>query len=164
MTDTSSTAAVADTWSQLALRLWFPWAYSLAPQDLWQSINPGWSFGNFIVNQQNSAAPDTERAILSTDSYGRQLGKLLDAVYSLIPPESKGPNPKPNPEKAFEEIAALWNRVEVFKTEHAATRIQQLGRDLKSLKSADQERYQEAVRALRELVAELSAADATASR
>ena len=37
-----------------------------APQNLNQPINPGWSFGNFIVNEQNSTAPDSERDIVAT--------------------------------------------------------------------------------------------------
>ena len=56
---------------------------ALAPQKLWQSINSGWSFGNIIVNENNSSAPQTEQAIVAQESYGRQIGKLLDAVDTL---------------------------------------------------------------------------------
>ena len=78
MTDASSITAAADQW----MRLWLPWI-SLAPQELSQSINPGWILGSVVVNQRNSSAPATEQAILAEESYGRQIGKLLEAVYEL---------------------------------------------------------------------------------
>ena len=50
-----------------------------------QPINPGWTFGNLIsVTEQNSTSPDTERDIVAAHSYGRQLGRLMDAVAGLI--------------------------------------------------------------------------------
>src|SRR5918993_3209381 len=79
MTDTSSSARATELWA----RLCFPWAW-LAPSQLSQPINPGWSFGNLIVNESNSSAPSTELAIVAEESYGRQMGKLLDAS---LPPE-----------------------------------------------------------------------------
>jgi hypothetical protein len=62
--------------------MWLQWAW-VAPQQLSQPINPGWSFGNIIVNDHNSSAPSTEQAIIAEESYGRQIGKLPDAVYDL---------------------------------------------------------------------------------
>ena len=59
-------------------------AWRLAPDNLTQSINSGWTFGNIIVNSGNSTAPDTERALVNEVSYGRQIGILLDAVEHLI--------------------------------------------------------------------------------
>src|SRR4029078_5177400 len=51
MTDASFDSA-AELWA----RLCFPWAW-LVPSRLSQPINPGWSFGNVIVNERNSSAP-----------------------------------------------------------------------------------------------------------
>jgi hypothetical protein len=101
MTDASSTREAADLWA----RLWFPWA-SLAPQELSQPINPGWTFGNVVVNERNSSAPETELAILAEESYGRQIGKLLEAVYELIKEKPGANNP------AFQDITALRDKVE----------------------------------------------------
>src|SRR5260370_41076569 len=56
-----------------------------APQNVAQSILPGWVFGSVInVTEQNSSAPDTEREIVATHSYGRQLGRVIDALAVLI--------------------------------------------------------------------------------
>lgn len=42
-------------------------------------------FGNVItVTEANSTSPETEREILTKESYGRQLGRMMDAVAALI--------------------------------------------------------------------------------
>jgi hypothetical protein len=66
------------------------------------SVNPGWTFGNLIVNDQNSSAPDTEQDIVAADSYGRQLGRVIDALVELI---EERPNWKQQP--ALKELVAL---------------------------------------------------------
>jgi hypothetical protein len=146
MTDASSTREAADLWT----RLWFPWA-SLAPQELSQPINPGWTFGNVVVNERNSSAPETELAIVAEESYGRQIGKLLEAVYELIK-EKPGDN---NP--AFQDITALRDKVERLKREAATTRIDQLRRDLELLKASDKGAFEKKIEALRALLPEAGA-------
>jgi outer membrane murein-binding lipoprotein Lpp len=133
---------------------WRPWtSASLAPQKLWQSINPGWSFGTVTINEQNSSSPQTEQAILAEESYGRQIGKLLDAVSDLARTQ---PDAKKN--KAYAEIAALKSKVDRIKHDAAANRIDQLRRDLELLRTsgqpADREAYRQSIRALRALVLE----------
>jgi hypothetical protein len=59
-------------------------AWSLAPDLLVQPVNPGWMFGNIIVNAQNSADPAVEQEIVEQVSYGRQLGRILEAVEVLV--------------------------------------------------------------------------------
>ncbi len=142
MTDATLTSGAADLW----MRLWFPWA-SLAPQELSQPINPGWTFGNVIVNQRNSSAPETEQAILAEESYGRQIGKLLEAVYALSKEK-----PGSDGNRAFQDIEALRNKVERLKCEAAATRIDQLRRDLELLKATDKAAFETKVEALRSLL------------
>jgi len=61
-----------------------------APQALNQPINPGWSFGNITVNNVNSSAPDVERDVVSRHSYGRQIGRLMDAVAALADEVTEG--------------------------------------------------------------------------
>ena len=64
---------------------------SLAPDRLWQAINP-WSFYNqgaqiglVNVNLGQTPRPDIEQAILDdVGSYGRQLGRIGDALEVLI--------------------------------------------------------------------------------
>ena len=143
MTDASSPAAAAELWS----RLMFPWI-SMAPRSLAQPINPGWTFGNVVVNAQNSSAPQTEQAILAEESYGRQIGKLLDAVCALIETRPGGGADV----AAFEDIQALKAKVERIKREAAAQRIDQLRRDLELLKSSDRTAFETAAAALRALL------------
>ncbi|MGF7150763.1 hypothetical protein FHS96_004424 [Sphingomonas zeicaulis] len=132
-----------------------PWAeLALAPQKLWQSINQGWSFGNIIVNEQNSSAPQTEQAILARESYGRQIGKLLDAVDALValqPDCGAGT-------KAFTEVKDLKQRIDRVKADLAVQRISQLRSDLDRLRRSedpeDQEAYAAALNALRAMLAD----------
>jgi hypothetical protein len=142
MTDASSFARATELWA----RLWSPWTW-VAPQQLSQPIDPGWSFGNVIVNEHNSSAPSTEQSIVAEESYGRQIGKLLDAVYDLC---QQRPDAVTNP--AFQDIAKLRDRVERMKRDAAAERVDQLQRDLELLKATDQQAFEEKVKALRSLV------------
>src|SRR5512145_2677242 len=77
------TDAPSPLWSWWPLWGGWPWrsfaqpvaAPSVAPDSLTQPILPGWTFGNVItVTERNSSAPETERAIVAEESYGRQLG------------------------------------------------------------------------------------------
>ena len=55
------------------------------PDELSQSILPGWSFGpSLTINEANSSSPRTEAAIVETHSYGRQFGQLADALEAVI--------------------------------------------------------------------------------
>jgi hypothetical protein len=68
-----------------------PFQVSLAPERLWQAINP-WSFyqqgaqiGLFNINFGQTPRPDVEQAILEkVGSYGRQLGRIGDALEVLL--------------------------------------------------------------------------------
>ena len=68
-----------------------PFQLSLAPDQLWQAINPwtfnqqGASFGVVNINIGQTPAPDMEQAILEdVGSYGRQLGRIGDALEVLL--------------------------------------------------------------------------------
>lgn len=68
-----------------------PFRFQLAPESLWQAINPWtWnvetgSVGLINVNIGATRYPETERAILEeVGSYGRQLGHMGDALEVLI--------------------------------------------------------------------------------
>jgi hypothetical protein len=126
----------------------FPWLWPQTPTSFEQPILPGWSFGNVVVNQQNSSAPATELDIVARQSYGRQIGKLVDAVAALI--AERGPKQQP---KALAELVALRERVEQIKTDSAKHHLEQLRRDLARLKDADPAAYATEVAALRPLLA-----------
>jgi hypothetical protein len=141
-------SSVPDFWDNM-WRLWVPNAF--APQELLQPINPGWSFGNVTINAENSSAPQTEQAILAQESYGRQIGKLLDAVAELVKLQ---PDRSSNP--AYSEIAKLKTKIDRLKEEAAVHRIEQLRRDLDMLRTsaAPQSRasYRQSIAALRALL------------
>ena len=108
-----------------------PW-FGVAPQSLTQPINPGWSFGNVIVNSVNSSAPDVEREVVSRHSYGRQIGRLMDAVEALS--EAVPGVGKDERIKEFRELAA---EVEQIKKEAAPRRLEQIQREVEWLKHND---------------------------
>lgn len=68
-----------------------PFQFSLAPEKLWQAINP-WNFiaegsqvGLFNISIGATRHPDVERTVLEeVASYGRQLGHIGDALEVLI--------------------------------------------------------------------------------
>jgi hypothetical protein len=65
--------------------------FSLAPDQLWQAINP-WSFYNqgaqlgFVnINLGQTPHPEIEQKLLDeVGSYGRQLGRIGDALEVLV--------------------------------------------------------------------------------
>jgi hypothetical protein len=65
--------------------------FSLAPEKLWQAINP-WSFYNqgaqlglVNINLGQTPHPEIEQKVLDeVGSYGRQLGRIGDALEVLI--------------------------------------------------------------------------------
>ena len=65
--------------------------FSLAPEQLWQAINPltfyqqGSQIGFININAGATPRPDIEQAILDeVGSYGRQIGRIGDALEVLL--------------------------------------------------------------------------------
>jgi hypothetical protein len=68
-----------------------PFQISLAPDQLWQAINPmtfnqqGAQFGSINIDLGNTAESDLERKILDkVGSYGRQIGRIGDALEVIL--------------------------------------------------------------------------------
>jgi hypothetical protein len=68
-----------------------PFQISLAPDQLWQAINPitayqqGAQFGLINIDLGGAGNSDLERKILKTvGSYGRQLGRIGDALEVIL--------------------------------------------------------------------------------
>jgi hypothetical protein len=68
-----------------------PFQISLAPDQLWQAINPmtfnqqGAQFGFINIDLGNTAESDLERKILDkVGSYGRQIGRIGDALEVIL--------------------------------------------------------------------------------
>ncbi|HEU5293584.1 MAG TPA: hypothetical protein VFU71_02230 [Burkholderiaceae bacterium] len=123
-------------WADAALAPWrmllqATQAIAWAPHNLMQPINPGWTFGNLIqVTEQNSSAPDTESRIVSRHSYGRQIGRLMDAVDLLL--ERADDDARHDPRAR--DFEALQRDVQAIKRAQAAVRLRRLRDELVELR------------------------------
>ncbi len=107
-------------------------SFNFAPERLWQPINPGWNFGNVIINGSNSSAPELEQAIVSRHSYGRQIGRLVDAVKVLV---DKVPGAKTD--QGVKDFLKLVNELRDIREESRHDRLARLRDQLSTLKDED---------------------------
>jgi hypothetical protein len=123
------------TWMMDALR---SSANSLATQSLVQPILPGWTFGNLInVTEANSSSPETERDIVAKESYGRQLGRVIDALEVLIQER-----PKEAPASAaLDDLLSLSQKINDIKAQSLASRVKRLEADLARLRKESPDEY-----------------------
>jgi len=124
--------------SDLSFTNWFPWL----PASVDERFNNGWTFGNVYVTQANSASPETEREIVGRFSYGRQLGRLTDAVVALAEASGLDGDPKVQP---LVEMAA---QIDATKREAKRRRSAQLLDELKALKRDDPQAWAALVNAV----------------
>jgi hypothetical protein len=118
-----------------------------APRHLVQPILPGWVFGSMTnITEQNSSAPDTEREIVAAQSYGRQLGRVLDALAILIADLPKAKQDA----RAFEELSEIRREIDRIKVQAAARRLDRIAADLATLKETKPEEYERLAATLRE--------------
>lgn len=115
-----------------------------------QPINPGWTSGNVYLTEQNSTAPDTERDIVAVESYGRQLGRVIDALAALI---NERPNSMPQ-STALNELTTLHDKIEGIKLQSAARRLDRIAADLSALKNSNDPEYLRLAEKLREALAD----------
>jgi hypothetical protein len=108
---------------------WTPWSWF---SEFVQPINPGWTFGNLTINEQNSSAPDTERDIVAVDSYGRQLGHIIDALAILIKGQSDWTR-----QPAFQQLITMRAKIEQIKAGAAARRLDRIAADILELRNKD---------------------------
>ncbi len=122
------------------MSMWSSW-FGLAPNSLTQSILPDWSF--MTINENNSSAPGTEQKIVSQDSYGRQIGRMMDVLEVLV---AREPSLKDNDAvKAFEDLRA---RVDTAKKEAEKARQDRLVEDLLALKRKDEAQFKAVIQAV----------------
>ena len=137
--------AALQAWADVALSPWrlllqATQALALAPQTLTQPINPGWTFGNLIqVTEQNSSAPDTESQIVSRHSYGRQIGRLMDAVDLLL---ERADDAARNDVRA-RAFEALQGDVQAIKRAQAVARLRRLRDELVELRREHPDAWRE---------------------
>ena len=140
MAETARDSTSGDLFSWL--RAWQTVLFA-APQQLNQPILPGWSL--ISVNESNSSEPDTEARIVARDSYGRQLGYVIDALSALI---AERPAHLPAVD-AFERLNELKNRIDATKKEAAIARINRFRNDLLLLEEKDYDEYERQIASLK---------------
>ena len=113
--------------SDLSFTNWFPWL----PASVDERFNNGWTFGNVYVTQANSASPEAEREIVGRYSYGRQLGRLGDAVVALAQASGLDSDPKIQP------LVEMVREIDAMKERAKQRRSTQLLDELKALKRDD---------------------------
>ncbi len=117
------------TWDPASwLKQWSA-AMQLAPNTLVQPILPGWTLN---VNAFNSSAPQTEANVLARHSYGRQLGRISDALELLV----QARDPKAADDR-FDDFRAMKAEIDEIKAGNAQARVERLLADLDLLKVLD---------------------------
>ncbi|WP_141020084.1 hypothetical protein [Azoarcus sp. DD4] len=115
-----------------------------APNALSQPILPGWSFGNtYIVSEFNSKAPDTERRILAEHSYGRQIGRMMEALCVLV---NERPDAKTH--TALQNFTTLADEIRQIKERSVENRVARIEADLAVLRKEKPDDYEKLVKAL----------------
>jgi hypothetical protein len=136
--------------------LW-PWNWwsglSGAPQRLSQPILPGWTVAPVVtITGVNSSAPQTEAEVVQRHSYGRQLGRIADALQALVDERAETAPGDPRL-TAFTEMK---NEIDDIKLEAATDRVDRLRADLADLKSERPAEYHRLRDALREVLDDAS--------
>ncbi len=100
-----------------------PYDIFMGPQNLQQPILPGWVLGNvFNVTTQNSSASETEAEIVAAHSYGRQIGRIMDALALVIEELPK----KKQAAKAIEKFNEIHGKIDEIKAGAMARRLETL--------------------------------------
>jgi hypothetical protein len=118
------------------------------PRKLDQPILPGWQFGNVVINYDNSSSPETEREIVSANSYGRQIGRLMDALCVLINKQENTPEGA----KTLKDLVALHTEIQSIKLKTAERKIERLRDDLETIKKNNPKDYDKMITELKQLL------------
>jgi hypothetical protein len=121
MAETTTPAWDLTSW----LKQWSA-AMQLAPNTLVQPILPGWTLN---VNAFNSSAPQTEADVVSKHSYGRQLGRISEALAILV--DARDPK---HTDERFDDFRTMSAEIGEIKAGNATARVNRLLADLDLLK------------------------------
>jgi hypothetical protein len=104
-----------------------PFQISLAPDQLWQAINPmtfnqqGAQFGFINIDLGGTAESDLERKLLDrVGSYGKQLGRIGDALEVILKHVKLG-DLKPEEQDALDMLKGQLASVRQVKAERRAS-------------------------------------------
>ncbi len=108
-------------------------ALTLAPSSLVQPILPGWTVN---VNGFNSSAPQTETEVLQHHSYGRQLGRISDALAVLVAERDADQT-----DQRFDDFRTMKDQIDAIKGGNVVARVEGLLADLDQLKQTQPKVY-----------------------
>jgi hypothetical protein len=132
-------------WPRMMMAAWSGFA-RLAPQTLVQPILPGWAVGNvYNVTENNSTAPQTEQEIVSRHSYGRQLGRMSDALSVLVAQRLEAGGLSASDAKRLGDFTDLVRSIEEIKSRATLKRVERLATELSRLKAREPELYDRAL-------------------
>jgi hypothetical protein len=83
---------------------------------------------------------------VAVESYGSQLGRVIDALAELIKEQPEATQHKP----ALRALTALRNKVERIKSQSAAHRLERIAADLAQVKGTSKSEYQRLSQKLRD--------------
>jgi hypothetical protein len=109
-----------------------------------QPILPNWTFN---IDNNNSSSPQTEADVVAQFSYGKQLGKINEALAWLVAHREDA-----SASAALSEFTTMKNEIDIAKAESAARRIEQVASDLASLKQLNPSEFRRLSAALRRAI------------
>ncbi len=149
----SAGAGQGETWPGPAT-LWQAWWRALglrAPLsgDVTQTIGDHDQLGLINLNTTQAGDPALERRIVEeVASYGRQLGRLLDAVDVLIRHDTRGKLARDD-QRALDELQRLRAEIDAVKERSAARQVDRLVSEIRTLRR-DPEANRTALRRIEE--------------
>ncbi|RQH00612.1 hypothetical protein [Paraburkholderia dinghuensis] len=133
-TDNNALFAPAINYWALMMRSFFP--LIAAPQSLNEPILP-WTFAGVVVNNENSGDPATEQAVVNSDSYGRQLGRISDALEVLISKLTE----EEKKDKRISDFVDMKKKIDEIKDDRATVRFNKVVSDLDDLRNRNKETF-----------------------
>lgn len=138
-------------WRMLGIR--FPLSGDAVQGDIEPALVRGGQLGFLNINTTRAGDPSLERQIITeVASYGRQLGRLVDAVGVLSRHQDRD-GMTADDLHALDQLQELADRIDATKARAAAERIDQIVADVKALQ-VDPEANRDALRLLREVLAD----------
>ena len=130
-----------EVWTSSMRGMMNGYARLLAPDQLTQPILPGWNVGNtYFVSNENSRDPNMERRILAGNSYGRQLGRIMDALTVLVNQQPEATRTEDGPLKEFLRLAS---EIQAIKESTRAQRVDDIKASLESLRKQCPREFEE---------------------
>jgi hypothetical protein len=138
--------------------IWSPlWRYAYAPNTHTDTTTVAGNIINMVVGKMRSKSPRQEKEIIEgVASYGKQLGRISDALNALIPlvvSQMDRTNLKQDKRRALEDFLAMYEEIAKVKGKHIPpneTQLDLLFKDIRDLKGRDDETYQNLLKRLRD--------------